>query len=124
MGFILSLLGALLGVLAAVAIIVMIIMMKVRGTLGNSAFKEVVNAMKNAKDLCEFLKVKLGKIISIDAPNIYTESTYPEIDGGLFRVNMLKSAGTANSSAAEDNASENMTKQKVKASISMKIAIK
>lgn len=51
MGFILSLLGALLGMLAAVAIIVMIIMMKVRGTLGNSAFKEVVNAMKNAKDL-------------------------------------------------------------------------
>ena len=51
MGFILSLLGALLGVLAAVFIIVLIVMAKVRGTLGTSAFKEVMGAMKNAKDL-------------------------------------------------------------------------
>lgn len=50
-GFILGLLGALLGVLGAVAIIIFIIMIKVKGAIGKSAFKEVIGAMKNAKDL-------------------------------------------------------------------------
>lgn len=51
MGFILSLLGALFGVLAAITIIVLIIMTKVRASIGKNAFKEVMTAMKNAKDL-------------------------------------------------------------------------
>lgn len=78
-------------------------------------------ALKNAENLSEFLKIRLGKIVTIDTPRIWTESNYPEMDGGMLRVNMAKGV---TSTAAENNASDNMTKQKIHAALTMRIAIK
>ncbi|MBR1734128.1 MAG: SIMPL domain-containing protein [Alphaproteobacteria bacterium] len=82
------------------------------------------NAMKRAKDLTSFLKVKLKKIMIIEAPNFWNQSKFPEIDSmnGIMLKSMAVSAAAPNT--AENNASEAMTKQKAQASIKLKIAIK
>ena len=81
------------------------------------------NAMERAKDLTKFLNVKLKKIVTIEAPNFWRQSSFPEAEGMVLNdVGMLSKAVTANQ--AEDNASEAMKKQKMHASIRIKIAIK
>lgn len=85
------------------------------------------NAIERAKDLTKFLNVKLKKIIAIETPNSWGQSRYPEMDGmALNAVSFGMSKGMAGGPVieAEDNASEAMTKRKIKASIRMKIAIK
>ena len=80
------------------------------------------NAMERAKDLTKFLDVKLKKIISIETPNLWGQSGSPEVDGV-----MLNSFGSVKAMApnqSEDNASEAMMRQKMHASIRMKISIK
>lgn len=46
-----TIIGVVLGILAAVFIIVLIIMIKVRGIVGRNSFHEIMNAMKDAKNL-------------------------------------------------------------------------
>ena len=96
MWFILSLLGALLGVLAAVFIIVLIVMAKVRGTLGKSAFKEVMAAMKNARDLekQEYARQKdvsgmtklLEEPIQRDFPDFNKSMLFSLIEKNLMKI--------------------------------------
>ena len=81
------------------------------------------NAMERAKDLTKFLNVKLKKIVSIEAPNFWSQSSFPEADNVIINgVGLTAKALAPNQ--AEDNASEALTKQKMHASIKMKIAIK
>lgn len=84
------------------------------------------NALERAKDLTKFLKVKLKKIISIETPTSWGQSKYPEMDGiALNSVSLGATRAMAGPIIeAEDNASEAMTKRKMKASIKMRIAIK
>ena len=51
MSFILGVVGALLGVLAAIFIFIGIILLKVRMSMGKDAFKEIAQAMKDAKNM-------------------------------------------------------------------------
>lgn len=84
------------------------------------------NAIERAKDLTKSLNLKLKKIISIETPNSWGQPRYPEMDGMVLNsVSLGHARGMVGPVIeAEDNASEAMTKRKVKASIKMKIAIK
>lgn len=85
------------------------------------------NVLERAKDLTSSLNLKLKRIMSIETPNTWRSSRHPEMDGVAFNCeNSISAKGMVGGPiiAAENNASEAMTKRKVQASIRMKIAIK
>lgn len=83
------------------------------------------NAMEKAKDMTKSLKLKLKKIITIEEPNFWTQSSFPEIDTiNGFAMSRKTAMLSPNSNHAEDNASDAMMKQKVHASIKMRVSIK
>ena len=57
--------------------------------------------MERAKDLTKFLNVKLKKIVTIEAPNFWRQSSFPEAEGMVLNdVGMLSKAVTANQADA------------------------
>lgn len=82
------------------------------------------NAMERAKDLTKFLNVKLKKVITIEAPSFWGQSSFPEADSIMLNGVGVTTTKAITQNQAEDNASETMAKQKMHASIRMKIAIK
>lgn len=78
------------------------------------------NAMEKAKDMAESLKLKLQKIITVEAPNFWMQSEFPEIDA----VNGIAMMKAMSPNRAEDNAAETMMKRKVHASIRLRVSIK
>lgn len=83
-------------------------------------YKEAVkNALDKASDLTKFLKIKLRKILKIEAPRFYTSSLVPNVDmaGGHNRLMAVLHN-------PEESASKEMLKRKIKANVSIQVGIR
>lgn len=80
--------------------------------------KATQNAIDKALDLTDFLKIKLKKILKIENPRFYTSSLVPNVDMNGGRRMM------ATFQNAEENASNEILKRKIKANINLQIEIR
>jgi hypothetical protein len=83
-------------------------------------YKEATkNALDKASDLTKFLKIKIRKILKIEAPRFYTTSLVPNVDmmGGHNRLMAVLQN-------PEGAVSQEMMKRKIKANVSVQVGIR